>query len=646
MANSFEKIKTTKDLKKIKKEKLPLIAAEIRKLIIDAVSNTGGHLASNLGAVELTLALHYVFDAPKDQIIWDVGHQSYTHKILTERKSRFHTLRQYKGISGFPKISESEYDCFNTGHAGTSISAALGLAKARDAKKEKHSVIAVIGDGSMTAGMAFEGLNQAGHLNSDLIVVLNDNEMSISPNVGALSSYLNKILTGQLYTKIKGEIDIILEHIPKIGKQMSWLAHRIEEAIKGILIPGRIFEDLGFEYVGPIDGHNIDHLVSAFKSVKELKGPILMHVVTKKGKGYQPAEAKADSFHGVSSFNIETGAFFKKNNSPKTYTKVFGETMIKLAQRDERIIAITAAMTDGTGLCDFAKQFPDRFYDVGIAEQHAVTFSAGLALKGLKPVVAMYSTFMQRAYDQVLHDVCLMNLPVVFAMDRAGIVGEDGPTHSGVFDLSFMRNLPKLVFMAPKDENELRRMLKTALELNGPVALRYPRGAGLGVDFDKTIRPLKIGKAEVLKDGDDLAIIAIGNMVSPSLEAANVLSQKGIDASVVNARFIKPLDRNLITKLAIKTNRIVTVEENVLMGGFGSAVMEILEEEGIDNVQLKRIGIPDEFVEHGSPKVLREKYGLDAEGILKTIHNYFDLISSQPMPTTKNNLKHKKTVSL
>jgi len=646
MANSFEKIKTPKDLKKIKIEKLPLIAAKIRKLIIDAVSNTGGHLASNLGAVELTLALHYVFDTPKDQIVWDVGHQSYTHKILTERKSRFHTLRQYKGISGFPKISESEYDGFNTGHAGTSISAALGLAKARDIKKEKHSVIAVIGDGSMTAGMAFEGLNQAGHLKSDLIVVLNDNEMSISPNVGALSSYLNKILTGQLFTKIKGEVDVILEHIPKIGKQMSWLAHRIEEAIKGILIPGRIFEDLGFEYVGPIDGHNMDHLLSAFKSVKELKGPILMHVVTKKGKGYKPAEAKADSFHGVSSFNVETGAFLKKNKSPKPYTKVFGETMVELAQRDGRIIAVTAAMTDGTGLCDFAKQFPDRFYDVGIAEQHAVTFSAGLALKGLKPVVAIYSTFMQRAYDQVLHDVCLMNLPVVFAMDRAGIVGEDGPTHNGVFDLSFMRNLPKLVFMAPKDENELRRMLKTALELNAPVALRYPRGAGLGVDFDQTIKPLKIGKAEVLKDGDDLAIIAIGNMVSPSLEAANVLSQKGIEASVVNARFIKPLDRNLITKLALKTNRIVTVEENVLMGGFGSAVLEILEEEGIDNVQLKRIGIPDEFVEHGSPKLLREKYGLDADGILKTIHNHFDLISSQPEPMAKSNLKNKKTVSL
>lgn len=643
MADLLEKVNSPSDLKKIKKEKLPLLAGEIRKLIIETVSKTGGHLASNLGTVELTLALHYIFNLPKDKIIWDVGHQSYTHKILTERKNKFHTLRQYKGLSGFPKISESKYDSFNTGHSGTSISGALGLAKARDAKKEKHSVIAVIGDGSMTAGVAFEGLNQVGHDGSDLIVVINDNEMSISANVGALSSYLNKMLTGKLYTKLRGEIDIILEHIPKIGKQMSWLAHRVEDTIKGILIPGRIFEDFGFEYVGPIDGHNLSHLLSAFKNVKKLKGPILVHVVTKKGKGYQPAEEKAHSFHGVSSFDVETGVFYKKNG-PKSYTEVFGDSMVELAQNNKEIIAITAAMMDGTGLCKFAKKFPDRFYDVGIAEQHAVTFAAGLALNGFIPVVAIYSTFLQRAYDQVLHDVCLMNLPVTFAMDRAGIVGEDGPTHNGLFDMSFMRNVPNLVFMAPKDENELRRMLKTAVESNGPVALRYPRGAGMGVDLDSTIKPLEIGKAEILKDGDDLTIIAIGNMVYPSLEAANILSQNGIDVCVVNARFVKPIDRDLICKLAVKTNRMVTVEENVLQGGFGSAILEIIEEEGIDNVQFKRIGIPDEFVEHGSPEIMREKYGLNAEGISGAIKKHFKLKSSQPIYNDRNVIEKKQLI--
>jgi len=632
MTNLLKKINNPNDLKKLKKDDLPLLAAEIRKLIIETVSKTGGHLASSLGVVELTIALHYIFDAPDDKIIWDVGHQAYTHKILTERKSKFHTLRQYKGISGFPKIEESDYDAFNTGHSGTSISAALGLAKARDTKKENHSVIAVIGDGSTTAGMAFEGFNQAGHLKSDLIVILNDNEMSISANVGAVSAYLSKILTGQLYTKLIDEIDTLLKHIPKIGNRVSRLAHRVEEAIKGILIPGRIFEDLGFNYVGPIDGHDLFHLVSALQGIKKLKGPVLFHLVTKKGKGYQPAEEKAPSFHGVSSFNIGTGTFLKKKSS-KTYTEAFGDSITELAQKDIRIIAITAAMTDGTGLSKFAKKFPDRFYDVGIAEQHAATFAAALALEGLKPVVAVYSTFLQRAYDQVLHDICLMNLPVTFALDRAGIVGEDGPTHHGMFDLSYMRNLPNLVFMAPKDENELRHMLKTALEFNGPAALRYPRGPGPSVNYDKKIKPLEIGSAEVLKEGDELAIIAIGNMVSPSLNAADILSQKGIDVTVVNARFIKPLDKNLIIKLARRTKKIVTVEENVLQGGFGSAVMEMLEEEGIANIQFKRIGIPDKFIEHGSPDVLRKNYGLNEECIAETIWKHFNLSSLQAMHT-------------
>ena len=644
MTDLLKKINTPKDLKKLKKEDVPLLAAEIRTFIIENVSKTGGHLASSLGVVELTLALHYIYNSPDDKIIWDVGHQSYVHKILTERKNKFHTLRQYKGISGFPKISESKYDSFNTGHSGTSISAALGLAKARDTKKEKHAVIAVIGDGSMTAGMAFEGLNQAGHINSDLIVVLNDNEMSISPNVGALSSYLNKILTGQLYTTLIEEIDVLLKHIPKIGKRVSQLAHRVEEAIKGILIPGRIFEDLGFKYVGPIDGHDVIDLISILEGTKNLKGPVLIHIVTKKGKGYQPAEDKALSFHGVSSFDIGTGTFLKKKSS-KTYTEAFGESIIELAQNNKKIIAITAAMADGTGLSKFAKKYPDRFYDVGIAEQHAVTFAAALALEGLKPVVAIYSTFMQRAFDQVLHDVCLMNLPVTFAMDRAGIVGEDGPTHHGMFDLSYMRNLPNLIFMAPKDENELRHMLKTAVEFNGPAALRYPRGAGASMDFDKKVKLLEIGKGEILKNGDDLAIIAIGNMVSPSLKAANILSEKGINAAVFNSRFIKPLDKNLIKKLACKTKRIVTVEENVLQGGFGSSVMEMLEEAGINNINFKRIGIPDKFVEHGSPVLLREKYGLDAESIAATILKHFNLSVSETSQTETEKTNSKVLIA-
>ncbi|MFV1951672.1 MAG: 1-deoxy-D-xylulose-5-phosphate synthase [Nitrospinota bacterium] len=618
MSSFLEKINNPDDLKQIRKNDLPKLAEEIREVIINTVSKTGGHLASNLGVVELSIAIHYVFNAPDDKIIWDVGHQIYTHKLLTGRRERFHTLRQYQGISGFPLRDESIYDAFNTGHSGTSISAALALAKARDVRGKNNSVIAVIGDGSMTAGLSFEGLNHAGALNSDMIVILNDNEMSISPNVGALSVHLNRILTGQLFNKMRAEIEMILKAIPRIGNQMVKFAERVEEAIKGIFVPGRLFEDLGFKYVGPIDGHNIPHLLETLNSVKKLKGSILVHVVTKKGKGYAPAEKEADSFHGTPPFDIETGNFIKKK-APPSYTGIFSKTLLDLAREDEKIIGITAAMADGTGLDKFAAEFPHRFYDVGIAEQHAVTFAAGLATEGFKPVVAIYSTFLQRAYDQILHDVCIMNLPVTFAIDRAGLVGEDGPTHQGLFDISYLRSLPNMVVMAPKDENEMRHMLKTAFDYPGPAAVRYSRGSGLGVPIDNELTALKIGRAEVLREGEDVAILAIGNTVYPALEAAIQLELVGIDATVVNARFVKPLDAELIRKLAKTIGVIVTVEENVLQGGFGSAVLEYLSENGLTDVRVRRIGIPDEFVIHGSPQILRQKYGLDREGILRTV---------------------------
>ncbi|MBI5183913.1 MAG: 1-deoxy-D-xylulose-5-phosphate synthase [Nitrospinae bacterium] len=623
MSTLLERINNPDDLKQIPRYDLPKLAEEIREVIINTVSKTGGHLASNLGVVELTIAIHYVFNAPVDKIIWDVGHQTYTHKLLTGRRERFHTLRQYQGISGFPKRDESIYDTFNTGHSGTSISVALALAKSRDVRCEDNSVIAVIGDGSMTAGLAFEGLNNGGALNSDMIVILNDNEMSISPNVGALSVHLNRILTGQLFNKMRSEVEMIFKAIPRIGNQMVRFAERVEEAIKGIFVPGRLFEDLGFKYVGPIDGHNIPHLLDTFNSVKKLKGPILIHVVTKKGKGYPPAEKEADSFHGTPPFDIKTGNFIKKE-TPPSYTDIFSKTLVEIAREDERIIGITAAMADGTGLDRFATEFPHRFYDVGIAEQHAVTFAGGMALEGFKPVVAIYSTFLQRAYDQILHDVCIMNLPVTFAIDRAGLVGEDGPTHQGLFDISYLRSLPNMVVMAPKDENELRHMLRTALDYHGPAAVRYPRGSGVGVPIDKKLISIEMGIAEVLRDGKDVVILAIGNTVYPALESAVQLELDGINATVINARFIKPLDTDLIGKLAKKIGFIVTIEENVLQGGFGSAVLEYLSESGLTDVRVKRIGIPDEFVAHGSPQIIRKNYGLDEGGISRIIREVFE----------------------
>lgn len=621
METLLESIDSPKDLKQLSEEQLKQLSEEIRDLIISTLSKTGGHLASSLGVVELSIALHYIFDTPKDKLVWDVSHQAYVHKILTGRRDRFHTIRQYKGISGFCKREESEYDAFGAGHSSTSISAALGIVEARDLKHAQFNVIAVIGDGSLTAGLALEGLNNAGAKKRKFIVVLNDNKMSISPNVGALSGYLNQIITGKLYNKLKAEIEHLVKTIPSIGESVFKLGKRFDETLKGFITPGMLFEQLGFKYVGPIDGHNIHQLIETFRNVRDyVDRPTLVHVVTKKGKGYVQAEQNATVYHGASPFCIDTGEFMKQESIAPSYTKVFGDTLIQLAEQDENIIAITAAMCSGTGLEAFAQKFPERFYDVGIAEQHAVTFAAGLATEGFKPVAAIYSTFLQRAYDQVFHDVCLQNLPVTFALDRAGLVGADGPTHHGVFDFSYLRHLPNMIVMAPKDENELQHMLKTAVEYSGPTAVRYPRGLGVGVAMDTDLHTLDIGRAEILREGHDLAIIAVGLMVQPAIEAAkNLAEDENIFTTLINARFVKPLDTELILGLARKTGKIVTVEENVLQGGFGSAILELLQAHGLDQVLVRCIGLPDEYIEHAPQSILRHKYGLDAEGIEKVV---------------------------
>jgi 1-deoxy-D-xylulose-5-phosphate synthase len=623
----LELVKTTADLKKLSIQELKELAAEIRETIIERVSKNGGHLSSNLGVVELTMALHYVFNSPVDKILWDVGHQSYTHKLLTGRYERFSSLRKYKGIYGFPRRDESEHDVFGTGHSSTSISAALGIIEGRDKNKEDYKVMAVIGDGAMTAGLAFEGLNNAGHLKKDLIVILNDNEMSISKNVGALSAYLNRILTGEFYQKFKKETKAFIEGIPKLGGKAAKLAQKTEEMLKGIFLPGIIFEELGFNYVGPIDGHNIELLIGTLKRIKTSSFPTLIHIITKKGKGYEFSEKNPSLFHGIGPFKLETG--LPLCGSEPVYNEVFGEILTELAARDEKIVAISAAMKEGTGLKHFAYKYPARFYDVGIAEPHAVTFAAGLATQGLKPVVAIYSTFLQRAYDQIIHDVCLQNLHVIFAIDRAGIVGEDGPTHNGVFDLSYLRHIPNIIVMAPKDYVELRAMLVLALKHNGPVAIRYPRGkVQLPVSSSSltegTSVTFKEGEAEVLKDGKDIALLALGNTVYPALSAAERLEKDGITAMVINARFIKPLDRDLISYVASVVPRIITIEDNVLQGGFGSAILEFLNEMEIHNVRVKRLGIPDKFVEQGHQNELRKKYGLDEEGIYTAAFSFLN----------------------
>jgi len=594
------------------------LADELREVIVKTVAETGGHLASSLGVIELTIALHRVFDSPVDKIVWDVGHQAYAHKLLTGRSSKFHTLRQLDGLSGFPKRAESEHDCFDVGHSSTSIAAALGMATARDAKGGKERVVAVIGDGSLTAGLAFESLNQAGHLKKDLLVILNDNEMSISPNVGALSSFFNRQLTSDFFVRLKRETENFLDSVPKIGKDLRRLAKKAEEAVKGFLTPGMLFEAFDFDYVGPIDGHKLDELIQTLENITHMDGPVLMHVVTKKGRGYAPAEANPPLYHGVGPFDPVTGAVRKSNGHP-SYTAVFGETLVGLADGDDRIVAITAAMLEGTGLKPFAHKFPERFFDVGIAEQHAVTFAAGMATRGLKPFVAIYSTFLQRAYDSVLHDVCLQNLPVTFCLDRGGLVGADGPTHHGVFDYSFLRPLPNLTFMVPRDENALRHAMQTALEAQGPFAFRYPRGEGTGAAVAPS-RALPIGKGEKLRDGDDGVLIAVGVQVAEALAAAETLAGDGLNLAVVDPVFIKPLDKELLVAEAKRTGVVFTVEENVLRGGFGSAVLELFCDEGV-HVPVWRIGLPDKFIEQGSQAQLRARYGLDADGIVATVRS-------------------------
>ncbi|MDX2439233.1 MAG: 1-deoxy-D-xylulose-5-phosphate synthase, partial [Desulfobacterales bacterium] len=599
---------------------LPLLAKEIRKVIVDVVSKNGGHLASSLGAVELAIAVHYVFNTPVDKVIWDVGHQTYAHKILTGRRNRFHTLRQLDGISGFTRSSESDFDAFSTGHSGTSISAGLGIACAKHLKNETSKVIAVIGDGSMTSGIAFEGLNQAGdtHKDKDIIVILNDNDMSISRNVGALSSFLSRKLSTKKLQELRKDFGAFLKSLPKVGDDIYQIAKRTEDSFKTFVTPGMLFEAYNFEYFGPIKGHNLNHLIDILNNIKYLKEPVLLHVRTIKGKGYTPAEKNPVYFHGCGSFDAKTGNCISKSDLTPTYTEVFGDAMVELAKKDKKIVAVTAAMPEGTGLVKFAEAYPDRFFDVGIAEQHGVTFAAGLATEGFKPVVAIYSTFLQRAYDQILHDVCLEALPVVFAIDRGGIVGEDGATHHGVFDLSYLRSLPNMTVMAPKDENELRRMLITALSHKGPIAIRYPRGKVAVSKIKEKNALISIGKGEILNKGDDIIIFCIGRTVCESLSAHSELLSLGISATVVNCRFVKPLDTDLICSLVRKIPRIITAEENVLQGGFGSAILECLNDNNITSFSLKRIGIADTFVEHGSQNLLRAKYGIDAQGIVNT----------------------------
>ncbi|PLY06003.1 MAG: 1-deoxy-D-xylulose-5-phosphate synthase [Desulfuromonas sp.] len=619
MATLLSQINSPVDLKKLDRQQLPQLARELRETIISTVATNGGHLGSSLGVVELTIALHRIFKTPEDMIIWDVGHQAYAHKLLTGRRDQFSTLRQANGISGFPKRTESEHDTFGVGHSSTSISAALGMAAAGDILKEKNKVVAIIGDGSLTAGLAFEGLNHAGHLKQKLVVILNDNEMSISPNVGALASFMSRKMTSDTFIRFKKETENLLSHVPGIGRDLVNLAKRAEESLKGFMTPGMLFEGFGFDYFGPLDGHNLDELTETLRNAAQINGPVLLHVITKKGKGYRPAEQDAPRFHGVGPFDSETGKVkVGKSGSAPTYTQVFSDSLVRLAQDDPRIVAITAAMAEGTGLKKFSEMYPDRFYDVGIAEQHAVTFAAGLACRGMHPVVAIYSTFMQRAYDQVVHDVCLQNLPVTFAMDRGGLVGEDGPTHHGVFDISFMRHVPNLVFAVPRDEIELQRAMKTAAAYAGPFAYRYPRGKGLGLEMPETVTELEIGRGELLTDGSDGLIIALGPMVNEAMSAAENFRKEGVSIAVMDARFVKPLDRELILELAEKVPFIVTVEENALQGGFGAAVLELLSEQGL-MIPVARVGIPDQFVSQGTQTELRSQLGLTAQGLIEKI---------------------------
>lgn len=601
------------DLKNLSEEQLYQLAGEIRRFLVNSVGQTGGHLAANLGVVELTLALHSLFNSPEDQIVWDVGHQSYVHKILTGRKDQFSTLRKYGGLSGFPKHAESPHDIMDTGHASTSISAALGLAIARDRKGAHNRIAAVIGDGALTGGVAFEALNHAGHSGLDLIVILNDNEMSIAPNVGAMAGYLSRIRANPTMYRFREGLSRGIRRIPFIGPKLGHVLSRMKTSLKYFVVPGMLFEELGFTYFGPVDGHNIGAIRRTLMDAFERGGPVLIHVRTIKGKGYRPAEENPQKFHGTNPFDVATGQVYPENGPP-SYTRIFGQTIIELGAADDRIVTITAAMPQGTGLDRFARRYPGRFFDVGIAEQHALSLAAGMARGGLKPLVAIYSTFLQRAYDQIMMDICLQKLPVVLTIDRAGLVGEDGPTHHGIFDFSYLRHIPNLTIMAPKDENELRHMLFTAFQIDGPVALRYPRGHGLGVALDRDLRMLPHGKGELLRHGTDITLLAAGAMVSVALKAAERLSASGISCAIINIRYIKPLDEELILEWAQRTGAVITIEENVVTGGFGSAVLELLQTRNL-NIPVNVLGLPDRFIEHGGYDILTAKYGLSVEAI-------------------------------
>jgi len=615
----LDTIDSPQDLRRLNLLELEILAQEIRETLIATVAQTGGHLAPSLGVVELTLALHYVFDTPHDKLVWDVGHQAYTHKLLTGRRDQFTTLRQYRGMSGFPKRTESEYDTVEAGHSSTSISYSLGMAAGKAIQADTGKVVAIIGDGSMTAGMAFEGLNHAGDLGRDLIVILNDNEMSISKNVGALSSFLSRKLTGKTIQRLRDHIEDRLMALSSVGENILTVLRKSEESIKGFFTPGMLFEALKFKYIGPIPGHELDDLIATLTNVRDHShGPVLIHVITTKGKGYKPAETNPGDFHGIGAFDIATGKPKKNENNPVSYTKVFGHTLCRLARQDPRLVAITAAMPGGTGLLPFSAEFPERFFDVGIAEQHAVTFAAGLALEGMRPFFAVYSSFMQRAIDQLIHDVCLPNLPVTIALDRSGVVGADGPTHHGVFDLSFLRFIPNLTVMVPKDENELQQMLYTALNHNGPVVLRYPRGSGEGIALESSFQNLAIGKGELLREGKDVLLLPIGNRVYPAMAAAALLKQQGIDAAVINPRFLRPLDNELIGTWAAQTGRVVTIEDNNTLGGFGSAVLQSLNEQGL-HLPMKILGYGDTFTEHGPQATLWKNAGIDADGIVQSV---------------------------
>ena len=620
MEKLLDMIDSPKDLKSLSIEQLKRLAEEVRQEILSTTSHRGGHLASSLGTVELILAIHYVFNAPRDKIIFDVGHQAYAHKLITGRREDFKTLRTLGGISGFPRREESEYDCFTTGHASTSISAVSGMACARDLAGKNFKTIALIGDGSMTGGIAFEALNHMGHLGKDLVVVLNDNEMAISKSVGALSLYLSRMITSSSYNRLKGDVEYLLKRIPAVGSTLFETAKRIQKSAASLLKPGSFFEELGFKYVGPVDGHDLDVLIETLQKISDFRIPILFHVLTKKGKGYEHAEAEPSGFHGIRAFDIETGKpkppSSNAPNSP-SYSEVFGHRIVEMSERDPRTVAITAAMTEGTGLGELAEKFPERLFDVGIAEQHAVTFAAGLAAEGFRPIVAVYSTFLQRSYDQLCHDVCLQNLPVVFAIDRAGVVGSDGPTHHGLFDIAFLRGLPRMAILAPRNGPELTAMLDWAVEQHIPVTIRYPRGSAAGAPPDTAGAPIEIGRPEIIREGSDIAIVALGPMVDVALEASEEMTLKGISAKVVNARFAKPLDEKFYAHLAGEVEGIVTIEDGIAAGGFGSAIVEALLQEKPEKAgSVIRLGFPDKFIEHGPRSTILKKYGLSADGII------------------------------